>query len=55
MFVGIDVAKAVLVVSLLASAERITVNNEERGIPHARRPPPERRADADRGGSDGWV
>jgi transposase len=32
MFVGIDVAKAELVVSLLPSAERFTVDNEERGV-----------------------
>jgi transposase len=32
MFVGIDVAKAELVVSVLPSAERFTVANDERGI-----------------------
>jgi transposase len=32
MFVGIDVAKAELVVSLLPSAERFTVANDERGV-----------------------
>lgn len=32
MFVGIDVAKAELVVSLLPSAERFTVDNDERGV-----------------------
>jgi len=32
MFVGIDVAKADLVVSLLPSAERFTVANDERGV-----------------------
>jgi transposase len=32
MFVGIDVAKAELVVSILPSAERFTVANEERGV-----------------------
>lgn len=32
MFVGIDVAKAELVVSILPSAERFTVANDERGV-----------------------
>jgi transposase len=32
MFVGIDVAKAELVVSILPSAERFTVDNDERGV-----------------------
>jgi transposase len=32
MFVGIDVAKAELVVSILPSAERFTVTNDERGV-----------------------
>ena len=32
MFVGIDVAKAELVVSILPSAERFTVVNDERGV-----------------------
>jgi hypothetical protein len=32
MFVGIDVAKAELVVSLVPSAERFTVANDERGV-----------------------
>jgi transposase len=32
MFVGIDVAKAALVVSILPSAERFTVLNDERGV-----------------------
>jgi transposase len=32
MFVGIDVAKAELVVSLLPSAERFSVANDERGV-----------------------
>src|SRR5215213_9040847 len=32
MFVGIDVAKAELVVSILPSAERFTVENDERGV-----------------------
>ena len=32
MFVGIDVAKAELVVSVLPSAERFTVANDERGV-----------------------
>ena len=32
MFVGIDVAKAELVVSVLPSGERFTVGNEERGV-----------------------
>ena len=32
MFVGIDVAKAELVVSILPSAERFTVHNDERGV-----------------------
>ena len=32
MFVGIDVAKAELVVSLLPSVERFTVDNDERGV-----------------------
>jgi hypothetical protein len=31
MFIGIDVAKAGLVVSILPSAERFTVANDERG------------------------
>lgn len=32
MFVGIDVAKAELVISVLPSAERFTVENDERGV-----------------------
>jgi len=32
MFVGIDVAKAELVVSILPSVERFTVANDERGV-----------------------
>ena len=32
MFVGIDVAKAELVVSILPTAERFTVANDERGV-----------------------
>ena len=32
MFVGIDVAKAELVVSILPAAERLTVANDERGV-----------------------
>ena len=32
MFVGIDVAKAELVVSILPAAERFTVDNDERGV-----------------------
>ena len=32
MFVGIDVAKAELVVSIVPSAERFTVANDERGV-----------------------
>ena len=32
MFIGIDVAKADLVVSILPSAERFTVTNDERGV-----------------------
>ena len=32
MFVGIDVAKAELVVSILPSAERFSVANDERGV-----------------------
>ena len=32
MFVGIDVAKAELVVSLLPAAERFAVDNDERGV-----------------------
>lgn len=32
MFVGIDVAKAELVVSIMPSAERFTVDNDERGV-----------------------
>ena len=32
MFVGIDVAKAELVISILPSAERFTVANDERGV-----------------------
>jgi transposase len=32
MFVGIDVAKAELVISILPSAERFTVDNDERGV-----------------------
>ena len=32
MFVGIDVAKAELVVSMMPSAERFTVDNDERGV-----------------------
>ena len=32
MFVGIDVAKAELVISILPSAERFTVTNDERGV-----------------------
>lgn len=32
MFVGIDVAKAELVISVLPSAERFTVGNDERGV-----------------------
>ena len=32
MFVGIDVAKAERVVSILPSAERFTVANDERGV-----------------------
>jgi transposase len=32
MFVGIDVAKAELVVSIVPSAERFTVENDERGV-----------------------
>ena len=36
MFVGIDVAKAELVVSMLPSAERFTVANDERVLPPLR-------------------
>lgn len=32
MFVGIDVAKAELVISIMPSAERFTVDNDERGV-----------------------
>jgi hypothetical protein len=32
MFVGIDVAKAELVVSVLPTAERFTVANDDRGL-----------------------
>ena len=32
MFVGIDVAKAELVISIIPSAERFTVDNDERGV-----------------------
>jgi len=32
MFVGIDVAKAELVVSVLPNRERFTVANDERGV-----------------------
>ena len=32
MFIGIDVAKAELVVSVLPSAERVSVANDERGV-----------------------
>ena len=32
MFVGIDVAKAELVISILPAAERFTVENDERGV-----------------------